>query len=88
MIWASVHRRLAPSDRRRELIAAGMDIARESGFPGLTVDAVAARAQCHANSVRRYLGRRELLCLAIAARAWEVRDVPVIRDARRYGYLK
>lgn len=71
-------KRLKPKDRRAEILAATLQLARKHGYTHVSRDAIAAASQCSPALVSAYFGTMPAMRRAIMREAIRTHDLVVI----------
>ena len=81
-------RRMHPSDRKAEILAAALAAARTDGYRSVSREAIAARAGCSPGLVSAYYGTMKRLRRAILSAAVARRDLVVLAQGLAAGDSK
>lgn len=74
------HDRLAPEQRKSEILAAAMVVAHKVGFANMTRDQVATQAKCAAGAVSMYFNTMPQLRRAVMREAIQQQDLTIIAE--------
>jgi len=75
---ATAYERMAPADRRRQILATAVKLSRRKGYRNITRDGVAEEAGVSQGLVNRYFGSIDGLRDAVMKQAIEDHDVKIV----------